>query len=291
MKRITNAPLKSLNTFGVGGNANEIIYPENLQEIQKIIGQLNQQKTSYKLIGLGSNLLISDNGFDGAIISLREMDQARRLELDLNQKEMMAGAAISLTKISNFLIKENCTDFIKLGSIPGSLGGAIKMNAGCLGRTISDNLISINIINHCGELEQLSKEQLDFSYRHSNINSQQFIIDAKFKLTNFADNQSIKKEREEVKEKRAHQPYRFKNAGSVFKNGTNYFAGALIENAGLKGVRIGDAEVSDQHANFIINRSNASAADIYNLICLVQNKVFEHSGIKLELEIELVGNF
>ncbi|MBF0274232.1 MAG: UDP-N-acetylmuramate dehydrogenase [Nitrospinae bacterium] len=289
--KIENYDLKKTNTFQVGGKARWALLPETLHELQEELKKIQEEKIRFQVIGYGSNVLISDSGYDGVIIILKNMQEANDFNWLEKGKRFVAGAYLSLKKVSNQLVKVQCPDFIKLSTIPGTLGGCIKMNAGCYGVEISDFIEGATVISQKNGIQKMCKDELGLAYRHSELQQNQVVISATFNTRNVADEASLKEEMNEMKQKRKNQPTGTKNAGSVFKNGKNYFAAKLIDEAGLKGFSCGDAEVSHKHANFIINKGKASAKDIYTLITDVENRVFEKFGIRLQREIELVGDF
>ena len=289
--KIENYDLKKINTFQVGGKAKWAIFPETLKELEEELYRIQKENISFRVIGHGSNILISDSGYNGVIITLKKMKEANTFNWLEKGKHFVAGAYLSLKNISKELIKEGCSDFIKLSAIPGTLGGCIKMNAGCYGVEISDFIENAVVMKDKNCIKTLTKDELGLQYRNSLLQHDQLVSRSNFKTKNITDVMSINQEMKEMKEKRKSLPLGTKNAGSVFKNGKDFFAAKLIDKAGLKGHSCGDAEVSKKHANFIINTGKATAQEIYTLITDVEKRVFEKFGIRMQREIELVGDF
>lgn len=277
---IKNASLAKYTTFRVGGNADFLLYPLNQDGILQAINYCE----NYIILGNGSNVLVSDNGYRGAVISLAKMNG---ISIDGDILTCQSGALLS--RIGNFCLNHELTGFEKLCGIPATIGGAICMNAGAYGGEISDILIESTCIDENGK-EHIIKNH-EFSYRHSIYlkNPKLVITSAKFKLKK-AEKQDILHIMEDCKRKRQEkQPLEYPSAGSTFKRPEGYFAGKLIEDAGLKGFRVGGACVSEKHAGFVINDKKATCNDILQLISLVQKKVLDEFNVKLECEIKIIG--
>ncbi len=282
-KILINEPLAKYSTFKIGGLADIYLEPANVDELINLIKYLKSKEVDFIILGNGSNVLISDEGFRGAVINL---------EFGLNfigieDEYVVAGAGVKLSKFVDFCIENGFKGVEMLAGIPGTLGGAIIMNAGAYSGEISDYLIDVDVIRDF-ELVRLKKEECGFGYRTSSLTND-IVVRARFKFPS-GDIEEMKKIRREILIRRNQtQPVNFPNAGSIFKNPPGNFAGKLIEDAGLKGVQIGGAQISEKHANFIINKGNATAKDVLELIKLAQSKVYEKFGVKLELEIRLIG--
>tara|TARA_B100000700_G_scaffold226189_1_gene249573 strand:- start:508 stop:1443 length:936 start_codon:yes stop_codon:yes gene_type:complete len=286
-KILINEPLKKHTTFGVGGAASLFIYPYDLSDLKVILKYSSKNKIKTFFMGSGSNLLVSDHGFDGIVICLRK--SFKNFEFN-NSLEAKIGTGVMLGHIVRNLTKKSVKGLESLIGVPGTLGGALIMNAGAYGSEISNYLVNIKSISLDGEEKIYSKEDLDFSYRHSSIPKNEIVVEANFKFkTGNLDEIKIKKEKAS-QSRRINQPLQFRSAGSIFKNpNTKTAAGYLIDQANLKGMRIGDAEISQKHANFIINHGNASSNDILELIKIIKEKVLVQFQINLELEVKLMG--
>jgi len=291
MELIENYELKKHNTFHVGGNAAWAAFPKTLNELSEVLQWAKEQNVPFRVLGYGSNILVSDSGYNGVVIMLSELEDATSFQWLEKGKTYSAGAWMSLKKISNELLLEGCTDFIKLSGVPGTLGGAIKMNAGCFGKEVSEDITSVELIRGTGEQEHVAKEELGFAYRKSKVRVNEIIVRAEFATKEFGGEDEVARQKEEIKISRQNQPLGTKNAGSIFKNGKDYIAAKLIDEAGLKGMAFGGAEVSNIHANFIVNTGKATATNIYELICAVEEKVQEEFDIRMKREVELIGVF
>lgn len=281
-----NISLKNLNTFKTGGNADFLATPTNLEELKNVLEFVKKEKLGCFILGRGSNLLIKDNGIRGVVVRMTKLTgiEQENTILSINAGESMA-------KVGNFCKEQSLSGFECLTGIPGTIGGAVFMNAGAYGNDISDILISSKYMNKNGEIFELSKQDHDFDYRQSfySKNPEYIIISCKLELKK-SDQAEIIAKMQDCKQKRTEkQPLNFPSAGSTFKRPTGYFAGQLIEQAGLKGYTIGGAQVSEKHAGFVINHANATASDILNLIDDIKQKVKENSGVSLHCEVKVVG--
>lgn len=282
-KILINEPLAKYSTFKIGGPADLYIEPKDVDELLSLIRYLKEKEVNFVVLGNGSNVLISDEGFRGAVINLEAGLNFIRVE----DEYVIAGAGVKLAKFVDFCIEHGFCGVEMLAGIPGTLGGAIVMNAGAYSGEISDYLVDVEVIRNL-ELVRLKKEDCGFGYRTSGL-AKDVIVQARFKFPH-GDIDKMRKIRHEILIKRNQtQPVNFPNVGSIFKNPPGNYAGKMIEEAGLKGIQIGGAQVSEKHANFIINKGNATASDVLELIKLIQNKVYERFGIKLELEVRLIG--
>ena len=280
--------LSDYTTFGIGGIADVLVEPINLEELTELIKFLKKKKIKYYILGNGSNVLISDRGIRGCVIHIG--NDMSNVSVVGNKIFVEAGALIS--KVALVALDNNLKGFEKLSGIPGSIGGAIAMNAGAYGIEMKDVVHNVNVLTEKGELITLSNDDLNFSYRESIIPSKKYIIVSATLNLETGSRDEILKEMEKYKELRStSQPIEFRSAGSTFKKPENYYASVLIEKSFLKGEHIGAAEVSEKHAGFIINKGNAKAVDVYKLIKKVQEKVGIYYAIMLELEIKLWGQF
>ena len=284
---LVDESLKKHTTFGVGGLASLFIYPRSIDDLKRILKYSFKNKIKIFFMGSGSNLLISDNGFDGIIVSLKK--SFKHFELN-DCLEANIGTGVMLGHIVRTLTKKSVLGLESLIGVPGTLGGALIMNAGAYGHEISNYLVSIKVLSLEGEEKIYNKNDLEFSYRFSSIPSNEIVVEAKFKFE-VGDLNLINIQKSKASQSRRNsQPLQFRSAGSIFKNpNSKQAAGYLIDQANLKGIRIGDAEISVKHANFIINHGKASSKDILELIKLIKTKVKQKFNIDLQLEVKLLG--
>ena len=282
-----NEPLANHTSWKLGGPADLYIIPEDYQGLSKTIEILNNWQIAWKILGKGSNLLVLDKGFRGAIISLNNKSFQKII---INDSCISVGASVSLIRLANLAAKEGLTGLEFAGGIPGTVGGAIYMNAGAHGSDISQVLVEAEVLTENGEIVTISKDYPQFSYRTSIFQQKEWIIlSAVFQLK-FGDRKEIASKMAQFKLKRKNsQPYNLPCSGSVFRNPEGDFAGRLIEQIGLKSFQIGGAQVSDLHANFIVNVNEATAKDVLELIEHIQRQVYEIYGINLNSEVELLG--
>jgi UDP-N-acetylmuramate dehydrogenase len=281
-------PMKNHTSFKVGGKADIYFEPENIVELIKFISYLKEKSIPYFLIGNGTNLLVSDEGIRGAVVKLGD----KMSSIQIEGERIIAECGALLSVLSKKAADCSLSGLEFASGIPGSVGGAVTMNAGAYGCEIKDVLERVEVLDSNLQLKVFDNKQMEFGYRKSIIEKHGYIvIKSTFKLKK-ANTWDIKRHIDELTEKRqSKQPINLPSAGSVFKRPEGYFAGKLIEDAGLKGLTIGDAQISDKHCGFIINKGNASAKDIYNLIKHIQKTIYERFGVKLETEIKLLGKF
>lgn len=283
-KIILNEPISKHTSFKIGGPADIFIEVENLVSLLELIKILNDSNIPFFLIGNGTNLLVSDKGIKGIVIKLN--NSFKNIEL-IDETKLVCGAGLSLAQLCLFAEKNLLSGLEFLWGIPGTVGGAVFMNAGAYGREIKDVIVSSSHVAKQGKVVELDKDKLDLTYRHSIYSkTHDIIISAKFELIK-SNKQYIRETMDSLmKRRKDKQPLEFPNAGSVFKRPIGNFAGTLIENCGLKGKTIGGAKVSEKHAGFIINTGNATCQNVLDLIDLVKATVFEKTGILLEPEIK-----
>ena len=270
--------------FRTGGNAKIFTIIENNFELEIILNELNNE--NFYVLGSGSNLLIRDTGFNGVIIKLgKEFNSVNIIE-----NKLEVGASVLDINLSKFALKHGIEGFEYFSGIPGSVGGAVKMNAGCYGSETKEILNSVEFYNKKLQKQNKNKENLNLTYRSSNIKDNEIISKVTFNLK-YGDSNIIQHKMIDIKEKRlSTQPIKNKTSGSTFKNPKNLFAAKLIEEAGCKGMEYGNAVVSNQHANFLINNGRATATDIENLGKQVVDKVYKKFNIILDWEIKIIGD-
>jgi len=283
---LANEPLAHHTTYGVGGPVQFFVNPANREELRQLLEFCKKTNLQYFIIGHGTNLLVSDQGYAGLIISLAKSFKS----LEISDRKIDAETGLSLRRLVRESIRNNLTGLEGLAGVPGTIGGAIRMNAGAFGAEISNFLVEVEVIDQTGAIISLSAAEIDFSYRRSSITNGQIITWASFELA-YGEPDQIKNLRDLANNKRiANQPIDKRSAGSVFKNPrTDLAAGYMIDQCGLKGSKSGGAEISTKHANFIVNNGNATASDIIVLINLAYHKVKRQFGIELELEIKTLG--
>lgn len=273
-------------TFKAGGIADVFVVPKNIEALTKIIYLVNDYSLDYICIGGGSNLLVRDGGYKGVMISLIGLN-----DMCVNKNVITAQSGNRLSAVTSFALSNSLIGMEFAGGIPGTVGGAVYMNAGAYGGEIKDIIISADVIDSSGKISTLSKDELELSYRYSKLmEKKQVVVSADF-LLDYGDAEKAKKYLKELNQRRRDkQPTDMPSAGSTFKRPEGYYAAALIDEAGLKGLSVGGAEVSNKHAGFIVNKGGATANDIETLINLVKNKVLDNSGVQLELEVCIIGN-
>lgn len=287
---LENELMSKHTTYKIGGVARYYVKVNNTKSLKKLFIYCNENNIKWLIIGNGSNVLISDDGLDCLVISLEgDFKDIRYFE---NDNSYLVGAGVLLNKFANECIKNDCGGFEFAVGIPGSVGGAIKMNAGAYGHCISDRIDSVDLIDGFGYVTNKKANEIDWDYRYSSIGDDEIIIFAKFSVDLINDHTKEKSKSiiEENKQKRkSTQPLDYPNCGSVFKNPKNNSAAKLIDEAGLKGLAVGGAKVSEKHANFIINSDSANAKDVVELIQKIQKNVYNKSGIKLKPELKFLG--
>ena len=286
-KVLLDEPMKKHTTFRIGGNADMFVCPK-ISQLPDIIKLAQEYNVPVTIIGNGSNLLVSDKGVRGLVLAIsKSADQ-----IEVSGNSMIVGAGALLSKVAAEAARNNLTGLEFAAGIPGTLGGAVVMNAGAYGGEIKDVIATARVLAPNGEVLTLTNEELDLSYRHSCIPEKEYIVlDAVLELRQGDVNQ-IRKMMDDFKNRRIEkQPLEYPSAGSTFKRPEGYFAGKLIQDAGLRGYAVGGAEVSEKHCGFVINKDNATAQDVLQLIKDVQQKVYEEFQVKLEPEVKMMGEF
>ncbi|MCI8584974.1 MAG: UDP-N-acetylmuramate dehydrogenase [Lachnospiraceae bacterium] len=279
-------PMKNHTTFRVGGPARYLVEPGSAGELIKVIGACLEAGMPYTVVGNGSNLLVSDAGYDGVVIHLfKNMSQ-----IWVQGNFITAEAGALLVRVSNEACREGLAGLEFASGIPGTVGGALVMNAGAYGGEMKDVVCCVKVLAADGWIREYTGEEMDFGYRRSRIaEGRDIVLEAEFRLRP-GKTEEIRARMEELREQRVKkQPLEYASAGSTFKRPEGYFAGKLIEDAGLRGFRIGDAQVSEKHCGFVINRGNATAAQIAEVIEEVKKRVYADSGVRLKTEVKYLG--
>ena len=286
MRILEQEPLSAHTTFRIGGPASFYMIPENAEEIREGIHFAKEREFPFITIGRGSNMLFPDEGDHGVVIEIGS--GMNEIEYS-GAGKIRAQAGALLSAIASEAARHSLTGFEFAGGIPGTLGGAVVMNAGAYGGEIKDCIVSARVMDSAGNESILSREQLELGYRTSVIQSRgDLVLEAEFQFET-GDPREIRERMKELNAKRRDkQPLEFASAGSTFKRPEGHFAGKLIEDAGLRGYRIGDAQVSEKHCGFVVNRGHATAKEVLAVICDVQKKVLESSGVKLEPEVKII---
>ncbi len=287
MNYLEQEPLRNHTTFRIGGPAKYYAVPTSVEEIREAISFAGEKEIPYMTIGRGSNILFADEGYPGVIIEIgKGMEQIHISDTG----SVVAQAGVSLSALASAVARESWSGLEFAGGIPGTLGGGVTMNAGAYGGEIKDCILSAKVMDTEGNLLTLDKEQLQLSYRSSIVQKQSYLVlEATFQLEK-GDKETILETMKDFNgRRRDKQPLEYPSAGSTFKRPEGYFAGKLIEDAGLRGYRVGDAQVSEKHCGFVINRGNATAKDVCQLMEDVQAKVYETFGVMLEPEVRMIG--
>ena len=281
-------PMSLHTTFRIGGPADLFVMPGSIQAVADSIRICKETQTPYAVIGNGSNLLVSDAGYRGVIIQIgRNLNQ-----ITGNGEEIRAQAGAMLSVIAKTALLESLTGFEFASGIPGTLGGAVVMNAGAYGGEMKDVLTEVTVLTREGEIRTIPAEKLELGYRTSLAAKNGWIILEAVLRFQKGDAEAIRGRMEELKVQRVtKQPLDLPSAGSTFKRPEGYFAGKLIMDAGLRGFTVGGAQISEKHCGFVVNKGGATAEDVRNLICAVQKKVQEDAGVKLEPEVKFLGEF
>ena len=276
--------LKDYNTWKIGGKAEYFYEPSDIKDLKLFLELL--QNTPITFLGNGSNVLIRDGGISGCVICLKNTLN----NYFFKDEEYIFEAGLSCMKMAQITARENYEGLEHLCGIPGSLGGALAMNAGCYGGNIWDHVLTVSLINNDGEIIKKNKNDFIISYRNTSLEENNFFISAVFKLRKNKLKNSLEKIKEFLQDRRSKQPTGLLSCGSVFKNPKNLYAAKLIESIGLKGYKIGGACISEKHANFIISDKSTKSIDIEKLINFTQKEVFKKKEVVLETEVKFIGN-
>ncbi len=285
---LLDEPMKQHTTFRVGGNADYFVIPQSAEEVKNIVALCKEADMPYYILGNGSNLLVGDKGYRGVIIQIyKEMNHIR-----IDGDKVIAQAGALLSRVGTATLEAELTGFEFAAGIPGTVGGAVFMNAGAYGGEMKDIIASATVLTQDGDIITINKEDLELGYRTSVIAKKGYVVlEAEYQLQK-GDKEAIRARMDELKVQRVtKQPLEYPSAGSTFKRPEGYFAGKLIQDAGLRGFQVGGAQVSEKHCGFVINKDQATAADIQELMRQVSDKVMQEFGVKLEPEVKTLGEF
>ncbi len=283
-----DCPMKEYTTFRVGGKAETLYRPTDLAELQRMMSFLDKENIPCLVVGKGSNLLVRNGGLKGVVIVLRgKLSELAMVEEGDNG--ILVGGGLTNSKLLQYCAQKGLGGLEFLAGIPGTVGGAVAMNAGAWGNEIGQRVRGIETVTREGSIAKFNHSQLQFHYRKLSLPIGTVITKAIFDINRETSEVVAKRVKDYLERRRSIQPLDYPSAGSVFKNPPNQFAGRLIERAGLKGEKVGGAMISDKHANFIVNTGGAKASDILALMDLARNRVREQTGIELEPEIRVLG--
>lgn len=282
-------------TFRIGGPADYFTMPSTIEQVAELVRVCKAEGIAFFVIGNGSNLLVGDKGYRGVIIQIGSNMASYSVD-EVNQENtkyiVTAGAGLMLAKLATTVAKEGMMNFEFASGIPGTIGGAVTMNAGAYGGEMKDVLVSATVVNEDGDIVTLSKEELQLGYRTSIIQKQPYIVvEAKFEFEKGDSVAIMDRIKELGKQRREKQPLEFPSAGSTFKRPEGYFAAKLIDDSGLRGYRVGNVMVSEKHCGFVVNVGGGTAEEIMTLVKDVQRIVFEKFQVSLETEIRMIGSF
>ena len=284
----TNEPMKNHTSFKIGGPAEIYIKITSIEELQNVLAFAKKENIKITILGNGSNVLVSDKGIKGIVIrtNLKEINIENK---DSENVEVTVNDAVPIGFLAQKFLKEKITGFEELSGIPGTIGGAILMNAGAHGKEIKDIVTEVTAMDYNGKIFNFTNEEAEFTYRHSKFSNSEYIILQAKMLLKKGNREEIKAKMDEYAQYRKEkQPIEYPSAGSTFKRGTDFITAKLIDEAGLKGYSMGGAKVSEKHAGFIINTGDATAKDVLDLAKYVTDKVYEKFGKKIEFEIKIL---
>lgn len=280
-------PMRKHTNFKIGGNADVFVIAKNIEEIKCVIKFSKENNILLTILGNGSNVLVSDKGIRGIVLQVG----TKEIKIEKQKNALVeVEAGVMLGALAQVLLKQSISSFEFAAGIPGSIGGAIRMNAGAYGGEMKDIVKDVTVLNEKGEISVLTNEECEFSYRHSRFtDSKEIVIKVTLKLP-LGNEAEIKAKMDEYDQsRREKQPLNLPSAGSTFKRGADFITAKLIDECGLKGYTSGDAQVSTLHAGFVVNLGNATAQDVLNVVSHVKQVVLEKTGKQIELEVELLG--
>lgn len=281
-----NEPMKNHTTFKIGGPAQYYVTPESVTQIQEVVSLCRNMNIPLHVIGNGSNILVGDDGVDGVVLALFNTFS----DYEIKDNVITAQAGMSLIKLAVVALREGLTGLEFASGIPGSVGGAVYMNAGAYDGQMKDVVTSVTVLDEAGNIRILGRDELDMGYRTSAVAKNNMIVLQVVIELKSGDKEQIKARMNQLSELRKQkQPLEYPSAGSTFKRPEGYFAGKLIADAGLKGYSIGGAAVSEKHAGFVVNMGGATAKDVVELTDYIKKRIMEQFGVTLELEVKRIG--
>ena len=280
-----DAPMRQFTSIKVGGPADSLFFPKDVDELRKLVRYARRKSIPFFILGKGTNLVVRDKGVRGWVISLTQGMK----KIQLNGEVVEAEGGLPLQRLVQFTLQKGLTGLEPFFGIPGTVGGGLAMNAGAWGAELKDVLRSITLMKDDGEVVERSRPRLKFSYRRLDLPSSWIILKGRFQLKKGKKEEILERVKSYSEMRERTQPLDSPSAGSIFKNPKEGPAGKWIEEAGLKGFRMGQAMISDRHANFIINLGKATAGEVIDLMELVERKIYEKKGISLEREVKVVG--
>lgn len=294
---IENAPMSKYTSFKAGGSAKALIEVKSTEELKSLLQLFDEEGINHMMLGNGSNTLFKDSGYDGIVIKLSKEFSYVKIEGNAAELKMgescrvIAGSAALLSVMAKTILENSLTGFEFASGIPGSFGGALFMNAGAYGGEMRQIVKWVKAVSPDGREEKIfTNEEMEFGYRHSILEENGYIaVEAYLELKKGSYDDISAQMKELAQKRNSKQPVNYPSAGSTFKRPEGYFAGKLVEDAGLKGVSVGGAEVSTLHSGFIINKGGATATDILELIALCQNRVYDEFGVELKPEVRIIG--
>jgi UDP-N-acetylmuramate dehydrogenase len=288
-KVLYNEPAERHTSIGVGGRTDALVYPHSRDELRQVISYLRNCEIPFIPVGNWTNIIVKDGGYRGVIVSLKCLNHVTWKEQDAGHVSIYAEAGVAISDIVRLSAGESLTGIEFCAGIPGSVGGAVRMNAGAYGNEIKDVIESVSIMNISGIISEFKGTELTFEYRNLVLQDGAIIVSASFLLTKGIKENIQKRIQEIIEIRKKKHPLEYRNAGSIFKNPKGLPAGQIIDELKLRGIQIGGAKISEKHGNFIVNTGGAKAGDILALIDTVQKKVWEERGIRLEPEIIVIG--
>lgn len=285
-----NEPMKKHTSFRIGGLAEFFVKVNSVEALIKLLELTNKDNIPLFIIGNGSNILVSDEGLNGIVAKL-DMKEIKINTINNNQKEIIVDAGVPLGLLAQKLLQEKIKGFEELSGIPGTIGGAVIMNAGAYGKEIKDITTEVMALDYEGKIHKFTNEEAQFEYRHSIFSSKKYIVLQVKLLLEIGEEKEIKEKMYKyLQSRKEKQPIEYPSAGSTFKRGENFITAQLIDEAGLKGYSIGDAQVSEKHAGFVINKGNATSEDVIKLTQYIKETVYKKFRKNIELEIEILEN-
>ena len=284
-----NEPMKKYTTFKIGGPAECLIKIENVEELKKVLKLANENNVNITVIGNGSNVLVLDEGIKGITLIIK-IEGYNFYSLDDKKIIISVGAGEKIPKMGKIFLNNSLTGFEEISGIPGSFGGAVRMNAGANGKEMKDIVKSVKCVDYLGNEKIFSNSEMKFEYRRSILKYEKYIVtEVEMELEKGDKEQILAKMEKYSNSRKEKQPLEYPSAGSTFKRGEDFLTAKLIEEAGLKGLCVGEAEVSTKHSGFIINKGNAKAKDVLELVEKVKKEIYKKFDKKIELEIEVIG--